>query len=182
MTTQNPFKLIQDSCEKTGADLVLIGSHALGAHGYHRMTLDIDFMTTEKDYNKIKETMGAVGYGEVARTEVAAKLRGTSEDLIDIDFLFVDENTFEGVKADAKTSRFGACELLVAKPEHLIALKLHAIKQQPKARELKDLSDIVELVNANQIDVTTTEFKSMCLKYGPEELYSKILKHVAIND
>jgi hypothetical protein len=35
---------------------------------------------------------------------------------------------------------------------------------------------IVALIRINKVDVKAAGFKEMCLKYGTEELYSKILK------
>jgi hypothetical protein len=61
---------------------------------------------------------------------------------------------------------------------HLIALKLHAIKYNPKIREYRDLPDIIELIRINKINTKDVEFKNLCLKYGREELYNKILERV----
>ena len=60
--------------------------------------------------------------------------------------------------------------------EHLIALKLHSIKNNPKLRENKDMADIVELIGVNKIEVRKDSFRDLCLKYGNKELYDKILE------
>ena len=91
--------------------------------------------------------------------------------------MFVEADTFRGIQKESKAETFQGTQFLVPKPEHLIALKLHAIKQQPGIRELKDLNDIVELIKANQIDVSSGNFKSLCLKFGTPELYQKILQY-----
>lgn len=58
----------------------------------------------------------------------------------------------------------------------LIALKLHALKNNFKLRENKDLSDIIELIRINKISYKTKEFKELCLKFGTEEIYQKIFE------
>ena len=76
-------------------------------------------------------------------------------------------------------------DLLIAKQkfivpalEHLIALKLHSMKHNPKLRENKDMPDIVELIKRNNVKVKSKEFKELCLKYGTEGFYKKILKSI----
>jgi hypothetical protein len=172
-----PFDIVARACQKTKGSVILIGGQAMGVRGYQRVTLDVDFMTTEVVYEKLKPAICTAGYSEVARTHVAAKLRAESENLLDLDFMFVEAETFCGIQKECKTETFQDAEFLVSKSEHLIALKLHAIKQQPSARELKDLNDIVELIKANRLDISSDSFKSLCLKFGTPESYKKILEY-----
>ncbi len=177
MPAKTPFRLIADACKRTVTSVVLIGGQALGAHGYQRLTLDVDFLITEGDFNLLREPLSKAGYREVVRTDVAVKLSSDAEDLIDIDFMFVDTKTFEKIKGEGKEESYDGHPFCVPKLEHLIALKLHAIKQQPKVRELKDLSDIVELIRRNRVDVGSEAFRSTCLNFGTPELYQKILEY-----
>lgn len=177
MPARTPFRFIAEACQRTGTSVVLIGGQALSAHGYQRMTLDVDFLITESDFNSLRDPLCEAGYREVVRTNVAAKFSSDSEDLIDIDFMFVDPQTFKKIKEEGKEESYEGRTFRVPKLEHLIALKLHAIKQQPKVRELKDLSDIVELIRRNPVDVTAGPFKSLCLEFGTPELYRKILEY-----
>ena len=61
--------------------------------------------------------------------------------------------------------------------QHLIAMKLHAIRQNPTQREPKDLQDIFELIAENGVNVQEKSFRELCLKYGTQELYQKIVGH-----
>ena len=67
---------------------------------------------------------------------------------------------------------------IVPSLNHLVALKLHAIKYNPKIREYRDLADIMELIRINKVEVKDREFKNLCLKYGTEELYNKIRERI----
>ncbi len=181
MPAQMPFGIVARACQKTGSAVILIGGHAVGVRGYQRVTLDVDFMITEADYEKMKPALCAEGYEEVVRTDVAAKLRAKSENCLDIDFMFVDGETFRGIQKESEAETFQNAQFLVPKAEHLIALKLHAIKQQPELRELKDLGDIVELIKANRLKTSSENFRSLCLKFGTPELYQKILQYTKQN-
>jgi len=52
-------------------------------------------------------------------------------------------------------------------------------KNNTKPRLLTDLPDIINLVQINNVDVKNNEFKELCLKYGTEDLYKKILDYCA---
>jgi hypothetical protein len=58
-------------------------------------------------------------------------------------------------------------------PEHLIAMKLSAIKNNPK-RKLKELSDIQELLKRIKLDKKVV--KDYFKKYNLEHLYEEIPK------
>ena len=57
---------------------------------------------------------------------------------------------------------------------HLIALKLYAIKYNPESRKEKEPGDIISLIRANNIDIENEDFRSITLKYGTPELYREI--------
>ena len=59
-----------------------------------------------------------------------------------------------------------------------LALKLHSIKYNQKIRLIRDLPDIINLVIINKINVKENQFKEMCLKYGTQDIYQKILEAV----
>ena len=56
---------------------------------------------------------------------------------------------------------------------HLIALKLHAIKQNP-ARLLKDGSDITQLVSTKPGLMDAGELKELCERYAPAGFFETI--------
>ena len=59
--------------------------------------------------------------------------------------------------------------------EHLIALKLHALKYNPDTRLAKDITDIVNLAGINNFALKTEKFHELCLKYASEGIYQKIM-------
>jgi len=60
--------------------------------------------------------------------------------------------------------------------KHLLALKLHVLKQGKIHRFLDDLMDVVELVKVNRLDLRDAELHDLFLKYGSAEIYEKVLR------
>ena len=63
--------------------------------------------------------------------------------------------------------------------EHLIALKLHALKHGRIERYLKDYLDVEGLVRANKIDLRQEKVRELFLKYGTLDVYEKISQTTA---
>jgi hypothetical protein len=58
--------------------------------------------------------------------------------------------------------------------EHLLALKLHALKHGHIERYSKDLLDVEGLVRANSVDMGSEKIRQIFLKHGTIELYEQI--------
>jgi len=58
--------------------------------------------------------------------------------------------------------------------EHLIALKLHALKNTRAQRFLKDFLDVENLIRINQLDIKSKTIRDLFEKYGTPDLYEKI--------
>jgi hypothetical protein len=178
MPDKTPFQVVAGICKKYGVSTVLVGGYALGAYGHQRVTLDVDFMIAEGDLEKFKPVLVENGYYEALRSPLVVRFAPEDKAGTIIDLMMVDAGTFEKVKVDAREATYGGCQFLVPKLEHLIGLKLHALKQQFENRRTKDLPDIVELVRRNQLDVHSLEFRTLCLRFGTEELYKMIVAWV----
>ena len=151
----------------------MIGGFALNAYHVSRQTADVDFLIQKKDYATVLTLLEKEGFSQDYAMDNFARLRGDRNYLMDIDFMFVDASTFGKIKNDAETFTIARNTFEIPSLLHLIALKLHSIKNNPK-RELKDLPDIINLVMTNKVNLSDKSFKAMCLKYGSETLYRKI--------
>lgn len=173
------FHLISDIVDKNGIVCVLIGGFALNYHKVTRQTADIDFLITKDDFEKIACALQEAGYKQdYLQKEVFVRLKSSSRYLIDLDFMFVDKETLDKLIKDAQEITIAQRKFIVPSLNHLIALKLHSIRYNPKMREHKDLPDIINLIKMNGLKVKSSEFKNLCLKYGSDELYQKILNQV----
>jgi hypothetical protein len=170
------FHLISALSKKENISCVLIGGFAVNYYKVTRQTADADFLINKEDFDKIVGLLEEAGFKQDYTQETFARLKGNSTYLMDLDFMFVDKETLEKIIKDGKETSIAGQKFIVPSLNHLIALKLHAIKYNPKGREFKDLLDIIELIRVNKVNIKTNEFKNLCLKFGTEELYRKILK------
>lgn len=175
MNYDNIFKLISESTKNADARCILIGGFALNSYKVTRQTLDVDFLITKEDFNKLIPILEKDGYTLDYNQEVFARLKNNELGIFDIDFMFVEKETFEKICKEAKEIKIANQKYIVPSLNHLIALKLHAIKYNPKVREYKDLPDIINLIRINEVDYMENNFHQLCLKYGTEELYQKII-------
>lgn len=173
------FKLISEAVRKTGVSCVLIGGFAVNFYKVSRQTADVDFLITKEDFGKISAMLKEVGYKNISDQENFNQLQNSDAALMDVDFMFVDEDTLAQIKKEGQPSKIAGQEFLVPSLNHLIALKLHAIRYNPKIRLLKDLPDIINLVRINKINVADVKFRELCLKYGTEDVYQKIREAVS---
>lgn len=170
------FHLISDIFAKKSVTGILIGGFAVNYYKVTRQTADIDFLITREDFESILSLLEENGFKQDSIQEVFARFIGGKKYLMDLDFMFVDKETFDKIIKEGKETDIAGVKFTVPSLNHLIALKLHAIKYNPKLCEYKDLSDIIELIRNNKVNVKDAEFKNLCLKYGTQELYSKILE------
>ena len=170
------FHLIAKASKKSAVPCVLIGGFAINFYKVTRDTLDVDFLITKEDFAKIKDALLGAGYAEEFATDVAVRFSNKKE-AVDIDFMIVDKATREKIIKDGKEIEVVGEKLTIPSINHLIALKLHAIKHNQKNRIWKDLPDIIRLVKMNGIDCKKEDFKDLCLKYGNNEIYKIILKN-----
>jgi hypothetical protein len=158
--------------KKENIDYAVVGAFALYAYGYTRTTKDVDFITRFKYQDAIIEHLESIGFETLHRSEgFSNHLHATSSDRVD--FVYIDEETakpiFESIKNKLVLEDI---EVPVVSPEHLIALKLFAIQNDPdrKFRELGDIKEIIHLTQPNK-----SEVKKYFQKYGLEHYYNEII-------
>ena len=178
MKYSNIFHLVSDVFTKEKVASVLIGGFAVNYYKVTRQTADVDFLITRDSFEKIIGLLEKEGFKKDVAQEVFARLVAEKEYLMDLDFMFVDKETLDKIIKEGKKITIAGEKFTVPSLNHLIALKLHAIKYNPGIREYRDLSDIMELIRVNKVGVQDEEFKNLCLKYGTEELYLKILERI----
>lgn len=172
------FHLISDVCAKAGISCILVGGFALNYYKVSRQTADVDFLITKENFKKIEPLLQKAGYEAHVVREAFTRLKGDSCYLMDVDFLFVDKETFSKIIEDSKNISIGGQGFIVPSLMNLIALKMHSLKYNPKIRENKDLPDIIDLIRINRLDYKGREFKELCLKYGTKEIYDKISERI----
>lgn len=168
------FHAINQAAGKRGLRFLLIGGHAVNAHGYSRKTFDIDLLINRDDKELWRELM--LGLGFECLHEHETFIQFASPETPQVDLMCVRAETF-AKQFDTSEVR-SALELETRVPSlfNLLALKLHAARHAPLHRRHKDLIDIIALNEANRVEVTSDSFRNLCHKFGTPELYAEILK------
>ncbi len=176
MDDRSVFHLISDVTHEEGVSCVLIGGFAVNHYRVTRQTADVDFLITKEDFDKISGLLKKAGYKKALSQENFVQLQSNRLSLLDVDFMFVDQETFKKIMKEGERFKIVDQTFVVPSLHHLIALKLHSIKHNPKLRLARDLPDIINLVRINEVNVKDKKFKELCLKYGTTEAYDKIVE------
>ena len=177
------FLLMAEQCREADAPFVLVGGFAVNFHNVTRNTEDVDFLMTEESFEKARPRLAEAGYSQMMKQHLYARLRKESDSagrFLDIDILFTNPETFNTILKGARDLELGPEKIKVVSLQHLMAMKLHSLKNNPEGREDPDVSDLVKLVRFNQVDARTPAFKELCLKYGDESIYNKVIKRIGL--
>jgi hypothetical protein len=175
------FRLIEQASRSQNLPLLVIGGHAVNAYGYSRTTLDVDFLIAIESFSKWRPALESLGYTWQGQTENFARLDPpkTNPASFPIDVMFVSAETFKKLHGNCVDLDFGGATLPVPKPIHLIALKLHAMRNPERFKKGKDLPDILNLVSICNIDPRGEEFLAILDRYANHETRDIVLRHLA---
>lgn len=125
--------------------VAVIGGVALSAYGHPRMTLDLDVVTEAAAQDTLVAFLESQGFVTLHRSSGYSNHRHPDRTRGRMDVMYVRGTTADKLFASAKRLPGpGGRSILVPKPEHLIAMKVQAIKDAPE-RTWQDLVDIAYL-------------------------------------
>ena len=150
--------------------LFIIGGHSLVAHGVQRMTFDVDCMVAAADFDALSQLLVRGGFSNVQHHQNFSAFIHHTPGIPKIDVMRVDAPTFAKMEADRGEWDFGNKRFAVPALEHLIAMKLHAMKNNPE-RVGKDGWDIGALLAANPGAIPNEKLRELCERFGPENVY-----------
>lgn len=141
----------QRAFEKTGIRFALAGGVAVATYGIQRSTLDLDLVVPGPDADAAVAALERLGFETLRRSEgFSNHLRSAGGERIDL--LFVAEPTASALFARAtRQSVFDEMAVAVVHPDHLVAMKLFALKQNPD-RQAIDLEDVRALLLKGLVD------------------------------
>jgi hypothetical protein len=130
--------------------VAVIGGVALGAYGSPRMTLDLDIVTDARAQDALIALMESQGFVTLHRSSGYSNHRHPQRGRVDV--MYVRDQTADRLFASTRElSGPGGRPIPVPKPEHLIAMKVQAMRDDPE-RGLQDLVDIAYLLQVNGVD------------------------------
>lgn len=154
---------------------LLIGGHAVIALGIERTTLDVDLLISAEDLPKWKDLLFRHGCSLARETPAFAQFLPQESDGMRLDLMLVDGQTFSKLYSAAQNAQFGAHSVRVPTPLHLIALKLHALKNPNRAALGKDIADILALSERYKLDYFSPEFQHILNRYASPSIKKQLL-------
>jgi predicted nucleotidyltransferase len=144
--------------EEHGIHYAVIGATALLAHGYPRLTEDIDLLMTREGLEKFHDELIGLGYAP-AFPGARKKLRSTIDD-VSIEVMTTGEYPGDGKPKpvsmpDPVTASIEIDGIRFVTLEKLIELKLASGISAP--HRLKDLADVQELIRIRKLDADFVE-------------------------
>lgn len=170
MKVSEALKILTDRFRSQKIPTVLIGGMALYAYGGARVTTDVDFLLSDDHVKNVMMVLEKEGYKVKQKHDLFVRFEKPGLTLAAIDFVFVDEETFSTIQKEGRIMTMAGMEFVVPSIQHLIALKLHAIKNNPSRKD-KDLADVVGLIRKNGISIRSKDMAHLFEKYGTPGIY-----------
>ncbi len=160
---------------------LVIGGHAVISYGVPRSTFDVDFLVRGVDRELWREFMLKLGYSVFHETQPFIQWTAPPDEVA-VDFMFVDERTWEKMWRAARSISIGGLEYHAVCPLHLIALKLHAMKYRQGILGQKDWGDVLGLIQSCHIDPTAPDLLQIVGRYGSAETRSSYYAHFKLDE
>ena len=142
--------------------------------------LEIEQMVYALDSSTIDLCLTLFPWAKFRRTKSAIKLHSavvrrktTSSGSRSDSAISASERNVDKLHVGGIPLQRGSTKLHAAALPHLIALKLHAIRNNP-AREAGDLGDIARLLRANPGALSARELAALCTQVGPSGIETKL--------
>ena len=95
---------------------------------------------------------------------------------MELDVMLVPEPTFDRLIASARAATLESAAVMVPSLQHLLALKIHALKHGHGLRVLKDMTDVAELLLANRVDTNSVWLRTLFEKHADMQIYERVIK------
>jgi hypothetical protein len=144
--------IVADRLETKRRRFALAGAMALHARGISRSTQDLDIVTEATAQAELIAHLESLGYETLHRSDGYSNHLHSDPALGRLDFIYVDALTADALFAECdKTYAMGGRRIPVPSAEHLVAMKVQAMKNDPR-RAFKELADIQSLIQTQRLD------------------------------
>ncbi len=154
---------------------LVIGGHAVNAHGFSRFTKDVDFLVRREDSHAWQEFLARLGFILHRHETNFVQFTTPAASSLPLDLMLVNDATFGAMWSAAPEVDWLDVRVHMPALEHLFALKFHSLHHGPRSRHYKDFIDIVSLADVNGIDVRSDRIRQICAKYGTAEIYERLV-------
>ncbi|MGA2863480.1 MAG: hypothetical protein ABSF95_03225 [Verrucomicrobiota bacterium] len=168
------FQDIAAEAQKGKLDFLVIGGLAVVFHGYSRDTADLDLLIRREERGPWVELLSRLDYAVHQGRTNFVQLSPPKQGAWPVDLMLVGDATFDAILAAGLEVEMYGARLKIPSLEHLLALKLHALKHGHLKRYGKDLLDVEGLVRVNALDLRSEKMRHIFLRYGTIRIYEQI--------
>jgi hypothetical protein len=162
--------------DRENARFALAGAFALHAYGLSRATSDVDFVAEATVRERLVTFLESLGYETLYSSSGYSNHLHPDSEMGRVDFIYVEGETANRLFDDPGTSfRLGGYALNVPRPEHLAAMKVHSMKNDP-GRALQEMADIRFLLQLEGVD--EGEIREYFEKAGLSEKFDEIKRSI----
>lgn len=174
MDFERVLQLVIGFFEERELPYALIGGLCMAAFGMARTTLDVDLVAPGDAQDRVVDFLEEQGYRTAHVSSGYSNHVHHEKDMGSIDVVYV--------RGDTSSELFGARRWIdgpggrkvsVLRPEHLAAMKVFAIKNDP-SRAFRELGDIQFLLSLDDVD--RNEIREYFEKHGLGEHYEALEK------
>jgi hypothetical protein len=165
--------VLSEAISRGECHALVIGGYSLEAYGFQRPTKDIDLLVAAPQSGILASLLERTGFREAGRNDICARYVHTDPLLFPVDLLFVNQATWDRMWPASREAMIEGASVHVPSPEHLISLKLHAMKNDPHGRE-QDFGDIVRIAAGFPKEVPLENLRAICDQYGPAGIFDQL--------
>jgi hypothetical protein len=164
-----------------GLDALLVGGNAINLLAYSRTTFDVDLLVRESDVELWVSFFARHGYAVFHRSANFIRLRFAADPAaaLPVDLMLADTDTFQKIRLDSHLQDLGNdLKLAIPSPLHLIAMKLHALRNPARLESGIDLQDVKHLIRTARIDTSSSEFTDTIQRHATPALRDRLLREL----
>ncbi len=166
------LEIVAGFFEQRSFRYAVIGAFAMHSYGLSRGTFDLDFVTQSEAQPDVVSFLESLGYETLHRSGGYSNHLHAMLDFGRIDVVYLNGETSEKLFRNCRTMPAPAGRSIpVPRPEHLAAMKIQAMKNDPE-RTLRDLDDIRFLLRLPDID--ESEIRGYFERAGLRERYDEL--------
>lgn len=137
--------------DREGIPFAVVEALALHTYGYSRATNDVDLLVGSEAQEPLIAFLSKRNFETLHRSSGYSNHLHADPALGRLDVIYVDEDTHGMIFAEARHASLAGMNVLVPKPEHLAAMKIHAMKNDP-SRAFQEMADIQFLMRLPGVD------------------------------
>lgn len=166
------LEIVANFLETRGFRYGVVGGVALAAYGLPRTTVDLDFVVEARAQHDLIQFLESEGYQTLHRSSGYSNHEHPDPSRGRVDFVYVRGETSEELFAGCRVLRGpGGKDIPVPRPEHISAMKVVAMKNDP-SRIFQEMADVRFLLTLPGVDRREIEgyFERHGLKEHLDEL------------